>query len=387
VIHQPVSPTGGRRVPVSQLSQGDGGWEGVLTTPDGATHRLTLHTRADHTIPGTLDGLAGGLLPVVMRFGGVLRVAGPLTAQMVRNLTDLADGWSSWIPDHFRPVIIEPDELVDCPWSPMAPTAAFAWSGSVRSTHTLLRHLDGTIPGSVRPQSAVRVTGLRPGDRPAADSFPGADPLAERGVDPVIVTASATAAVIDRRVGVLPIVAAALHLVAGPGGTTIHARPGPVTALRRYPRSEPGMPDLYSGGITDVRCDGGVASMGEMATAIARHPRIAAALSGCERHPRSAPPCGRCPGCILTALAFASQNLPPPRPELELRRTRVGLLPLGRPETVTDLQGIFRDWQATRGGLYRVIRQRLRANGLGVMMGETARWLGAAAGVRPVWPR
>lgn len=150
------------------------------------------------------------------------------------------------------------------------------------------------MPGAFGVRAAVRIVGL---ERAASDTVrrDGEEDafaaLRAEGIEAIVVRTDArTRGVIDPEIGVLPIVAAALHAVSADSTIGVHARSWDLLAQQRFPRPGPARPALR-------RC---VRS-------------LAAVVSDCRRVPRPLHPCGRCPGCTLLALAFAARGLPSPR--------------------------------------------------------------------------
>lgn len=368
-------------------------WQGTLYGPAGRVTELRLRLVGDSlTLPPVLDGLVGAMLPVVMRAGGVLHVRGSMTRGALRNLTEFSEAWADWRSSHFHRVTIEADRVVDGPALPASDEAILAWSGSLRSTHTLVRHLDGLVPGHFKVRAALRVLGLRGTDDDVDDAvaLEGARlALAPDGVDLRAVRTNAAAArLIDPEIGVLPVVGAALHAVSARCIVSLHARSWLFAAHLRFPRPGPVLQDLYSGDRFAVRADGGVTSPPEMAEAVSRHPALAAAISDCERGPRHAPPCGRCADCTLTALAFLAAGHSPPRPQLRARLAGVAMLPFRDPVRAADAEATLAGWR--RGGhpaLRGILAARAAVARAVTNVRDHGRWLGAMAGLRPPWPR
>ena len=367
------------------------GWRGVLHRAD-APQRSVQFLPGDDALPPpeVLDGLAIAFLPTVMRAGGSLHVRGPLTRGAVRNLSEYAEAWANWRPAAFHRVAITADRVLDLPRLPAGGEALFAWSRGLRSTHTLVRHLDRLIPGAFGVRAAVRVVGLDRDPLAAAAEDAGIDRLAAlraAGIrSEVVRTDAGGQGLIDGEIGVLPIVAAALHAVSGGAATGLHARSWHFGAQLRFPRPGPALADLLSGDAFAVRADGGSASPPAMAEAVSRHPALAAVLSDCRRS-RLVPPCGRCPECTLLALAFAARGLPVPQSRLRISALSVARLPLRDPVVAADATATLEDWGGDRGGWQKLLQARVGLNRLAIDVRDHLRWAGAIAGVLPPWPR
>ena len=368
------------------------GWRGVLHRADGPQLSVQFLPGDDAPPPpDVLDGLAIAFLPGVMRAGGSLHVRGPMTRGAVRNLSEYAQAWANWRPASFHRVAITADRVLDLPRLPAGDEALFAWSGGLRSTHTLVRHRDRLVPGAFGVRAAVRVLGLDREAGFAAADDPGGDAVAALGAEGIRALSVRTDArkqgLIDGEIGSLPIVAAALHAVSGGATTGFHARPWHFGAQLRFPRPGPALADLLSGDAFAVRADGGSASPPEMAEAVGRHPALAAVLSDCRRRLRHAPPCGVCPECTLLTLAFVARGLPVPRSSLRMSARSVAGLPFRDPVVAADAMATLRDWRGDRGGWQALLRARVGLNRLAVDVRDHLRWAGAIAGLLPPWPR
>jgi len=368
------------------------GWQGVLHRPDGRTASVRFLTGDDAPPPpDILDGLAIAFLPTVMRAGGRLHVRGPVTRGALRNLTEYAESWANWRPNTFHPVAITADTVLDMPRRQAGGDALFAWSGGLRSTHTLVRHLDRLVPGAMEVRAVLRVAGMHRDDRgmAAADGLDdAAGALRAEGIRPLVVHTDARShGLIDREIGVLPIVAAALHAVSGQCTAGLHARSWHLGAQLRFPRPGPALADLLSGDAFAVRADGGSAAAPVMAEEVGRHPALAAVLSDCRRRPHHALPCGTCPECTLMTLAFAARGRPLPRSSLRLTVPGVVGLPFRDPAVAADALATLDAWAGDRGGWQALLRTRAGLNRMAIDVRDHLRWAGAITGLLPPWPR
>lgn len=307
------------------------GSRSVLERADGRVSTLELEHDGD--APDVVDGMVAGMLPAVMRVGGTLQVRGAMTRGAVRNLTEYAEAWASWDPDRFHRIRIEAATVVDGRRAASDHTAIVAWSGGLRSAHTLVRHLDGLVPAPFTVRAVLHVAGFAPDvTLPAFD------------VPSIVVRTNAVAAgLVDPEIGVLPIVAAALHAVGAGCTVGLHARRWLFTAQQRYPRPEPVLPDLLCGDGFVVRADGGTTSPPRMLADVRRHPALAAAIV--------APTRGAFRDPIAAADAEATLADWPGGPGRRRLSTRVAL-----DRAVTDAR-------------------------------DTLRWLGSATHLRRPWPR
>lgn len=307
------------------------GMRGVLEHADGRT--TTLELVHDGDPPDVVDGMVAGMLPAVMRIGGTLQVRGAMTRGAVRNLTEYTEAWASWAPDRFHRVQIDAATVLDGRRAPADHTAIVAWSGGLRSAHTLVRHLDGLVPFPFTVRAVLHVAGL------ATDvTLPALD------MPSIVVRTNAVAAgLVDPEIGVLPIVAAALHAAAGGCAVGLHARRWLFAAQRRYPRPEPVLPDLLCGDGFVVRADGGTTSPPRMLADVRRHPALAAVI------------------------------VPPKRAALR------------DPIAAADAEATLADWPG--GGGRRRLAARVVFDRAVTDARDALRWLGSAAGLRRPWPR
>ena len=368
------------------------GWNGILRHADGRVSELSLRPLGDAPSPPTvMDGLAVAFLPLVMRTGGTLHVRGALTRGALRNLTEYAEAWANWRPDGFHRVTVTSDQLLDHERPAPGPDAVFAWSGGLRSTHSLVRHLDALVPGAFQVRAALRVVGLRPDDDEGADA--AALETLRHVLRPDNVTLfalrtnAAAAGLIDPEIGVLPIVAAALHAFSAGCATGIHARSWPFTAQLRFPRPGPALPDLLSGDGFAVRADGGAATPPQMAAEVLCHPALAGALSDCHRVSRHEPPCGGCSECTLTALAFVASGGAPPRPSLRASPGRVARIRFDDPVLAADAEATLAAWTGGHHAARAVLRLRAGQARLATDIRDHLRWVGSTVGILPPWPR
>ncbi len=364
----------------SALRAGPGsGWSACLALPDGTTRTIEIEPlNFSVAPPASFDGWAAAALPAVMRAGGELRVAGPMSRGAIRNLTEYAEAWAAWRPGRFRRVEILADEVLDPP--PIPPrSAVVAWSGSLRSTHVLWRRRAAAPDRDLQLKAALRVAGLSKDDRP-----PDADAAAPGLGAPLWVmrTNAGAGDWMDPEIGALPLVAAALQLACDDRAAGVHARRGPIAARMRYPRPGPDLPDLFSGGFRQVWAEGGGCSPVRMARDLAAAPDLAARVSDCARVPRHAPPCGRCAGCALVAVAFHAAGCARRASARTGRR-----IALRDPRHAAELEILLADWRDDADPLRRVLAARQRRSKSLARLAELVRWLRAASGLGPVWPR
>jgi hypothetical protein len=314
-----------------------------------------------------------------------------LTREIIRNLIDASEGWKDWNAVRYRALRISADRIIDPPLPIFTARAAFAWSGSLRSTHILVRHHARSVPGAVQVARIIHVIGLQGDTRNAQLDAIAAEVDSQAGrlgaTAECVVTNARAAGLVEPEMGVLPIVAAALHLSAADLKYAFHARRWPLAAQLRFPRPEPVFPDIFCGSRMQIRADGGTTAPTQMVRDILQHnPALLTAVSGCSERPRFTAPCGACSGCITTSLAFAGAGaahpfLPPPT-VVDIER-----LEWSNPAVAAEATEIGSDWSAPRSAVHRALRRRVKQDQRNTANLAVRRWINSAIGRGPVWPR
>ncbi len=372
--------------------QSNGRLRAVLSRPGTESVDIFFESLARHLEPPEhLDGFIVAALPALLRGNDAVHVAGTLTREIVRNLVDTSEGWKDWNAARYRPLRLSADRIVDPPVPALPARAAFAWSGSLRSTYTLVRHYARRVPGAVQPARIIHVIGLQgdgrttPVDAIAAEVNKYAEQLGAAAE--CVVTNARGVGLVEAEMGVLPAVAAALHLTAGDLKCVFHARRWPWSAQLRYPRPEPAFPDVFCGSRMLIRADGGATTPTQMVRKICEHaPFLLAAIGGCSERPRFTPSCGVCSGCLITSLAFAAAGvshpaLPVPT-AFDVKRRQ-----WSDPIVAAEAAEIASDWRAPQSALHLALRRQVERDGAKIKRLEVRRWLAAASGLGPIWPR
>lgn len=120
--------------------------------PDATVRHLRLEDgRSRHALffkflnqslpdPRVLDGFVAGVLAFAMGSAKDLRVRGPLTRQLLRNLQEYQAAWHAWRPDRYTVIDVVPDSIVDDATGRTERGALSAFSGGIDSTFTAWRH-------------------------------------------------------------------------------------------------------------------------------------------------------------------------------------------------------------------------------------------------------
>lgn len=301
-----------------------------------------------------------------------------MSRSAIRNLTEFTEAWAAWRPARYRRVELLAEEVLEpLPISPQS--AVVAWSGGLRSTHVLWRHRVDKTEFELPLKAALRVVGLSDDDQPVDVDGTSADlgaPLY------LIRTNAGRAGWMDPEIGALPLVAAALQFACDDRSVGVHARRWPIAARLRYPRPGLDLPDLFGGEVRPVWAEGGAVSPVRMARDLLAAPGLAARVSDCLHVPRHAPPCGTCAGCAMVAAAFHAAGAAHPAPRRLAKRYAVG-----DPRCAAELAALLSDWPDEADPLRRALADRRRRAASRARFAELARWIRAATGLGPIWPR
>jgi hypothetical protein len=328
--------------------------------------------------PLLLDGAAFAVLPLAMRAGRALHVAGSVSRTALRNLHDFAGAWANWSPRAFRAVPISADTVRDDVMPPPQQRALLAWDGSLQAGCSLVRYHDPLVAGAPQLAGLLHVAGMDAARHDAAVADAAARAAGALGIPLIRVSIDAAAqGAIDPVVGRLPLVAAALHLAGGGCTMGLVPRGWHYGVLLRRRRPLTHMPDLLSGDGFAVRSDGGGLGPAVQAAIVARRPEIAALLTPRDAQARR-----------LAALGFAAAGLAPPAAvKLPSPVAAALALDLGDAFAAAAAETLERDARRPAAAALHVLRARLAAARWGGIAGDYVRWFGALAGMRAPWPR
>jgi len=107
-------------------------------------------------LPDTLDAAVMAVIFHAMEQGQPLAVRGALSRQFLRNITELQQAWSLWVPQRYRSIEIRADRIVDPAPRPMQRSLA-AFSGGIDSSFTLARHRLDWTPAATCPVAGVMI--------------------------------------------------------------------------------------------------------------------------------------------------------------------------------------------------------------------------------------
>jgi uncharacterized protein YfkK (UPF0435 family) len=145
---------------------GSSGITNVLTVKHGSfgnNLRGTFHVKYEHIgveslrPPEVMDGYVFGILFFAMQGAKRIVVEGQISDLAIRNAWSLGEAWHNLLPDMYKPVIIEAQEVVS-EWGSVRDGlqsycngAIAAFSGGVDSMFTALRHTDGSLASASIP--------------------------------------------------------------------------------------------------------------------------------------------------------------------------------------------------------------------------------------------
>lgn len=331
--------------------------------------------------PPVLDAAAIAALPLAMRAGLPLHVAGPLSRGAMRDMAEMAEAWAQGGRHGLACVPVTAEGIVNDLSPAPGHAALVAWQNDLASTAMLAAHATGAVQGAFPVRAALRLAGLGPGEGGLAEAAAGAAAL---GLPFLAVGSNAAAAgFIDPVLGPAPLLAAMLQLAAPgfPGtGTGLIARPFRHDALLALKRPSPAVPDVMGSDACAIRFHGGGEPPPALARLVARQPALVAALATAAGE------------ALVTAdLAFAAAGLalrPQGGAAAGARRLAAILaLPLWRDAAGAEARALDAAWQGRRGLAGGTLRLRVAADRAAVVVADHLRWALALAGLRRPWPR
>jgi hypothetical protein len=320
---------------------------------DGKRQALEIFHEINGPVPfpdgSPLDGQVLAVLHHAAARGKTLRVHGPLSRSMMRNLHELVLAWNCWKPQHYSRIDIVPDLVVDARRAPGADKAISAFSGGVDACFTAVRHTRH-LPENLR--------------------FPLSDVLMVHGFDVAVENTGDFSKLADR---VRPLldeiglalrvmrcnskqmqpgnwsyscglqVAACLHMLAHEFNYGLIGSSEAYDALVIPWGSSPITDHLMSGDRMSIVHDGASFSRTSKVALLTEHPAACRAVKVCYSKRAQGGNCGDCEKCIRTRLNFLAAGVGSPgcftRP-LDLDSIRH--IPLRIDLQLSELKGIVR---------------------------------------------
>lgn len=241
-----------------------------------------------------------------------LRVHGPLSRTMVRNLEELQLIWQRWRPDRYHHIDILPDSIIDCARGPERALAAF--SGGVDGTFTALRHAR-ELPEQFRyPLTDVL---LVHGFDVSIDHPEYFEALKKR-VTPMISDLGLNLRLMRTNSKALRLqdwedsfsfqLAACFYMFSSEFGYGLIGSGEPYDALVIPWGSSPITAPLMGGDSFNIFHEGAAYSRTEKIAFIARHPLVGKMLKVCWQGENQGENCGVCEKCVRTMLNFAASG-------------------------------------------------------------------------------
>ena len=304
------------------------------------------------------DFVAFAVIFLCMRRGLNLHIAGPVTAQLLRNIEDLQEIWATWRPEKYKRISVTAEEFVE-PGHNLERTGVFAFSGGVDGTAALLRHADSGLGlRRIVPRGALLVHGLDiPLDQTNAYETALASAmtmLAEVDVPLYAMATNWREFAVDYEMEFGAGLASCLHQFTGMAGFGVLGAGEDYAHLDLPSGSNPISNPHLSGGYFTVHTEGFDLTRSERVSIIAEHPTIAAKLRVCWEGPQTGRNCGLCEKCIRTKLNFMAVGHDP--------------LCFDRPPTIREILSI-KTWNPLQISFLEEIVATADKNGAG------GRWL------------
>lgn len=247
-----------------------------------------------------------------------VRVAGPVSATLLRNLDEMQHVWSSWRPSLYRRVELRCDEVIDDQPSQPSRQAISAFSGGVDATFTLLRHVaEPAGPHALPLTDVLMVHGFDiPLDRNHEfhEAVERSTPMLEDRSIGIRTMRTNLRAVVDTRWEDLfgLAVSAALLMFEGTHRWGLFGSSRPYSSIVYPWGSTPVQDWMASSGQMEIRSDGAGFTRTEKVAALADEDDMIAALRVCWQGDDLSKNCGRCEKCVRTMLNFVASGRPVP---------------------------------------------------------------------------
>jgi hypothetical protein len=382
-----------------RLLQTAGGvrYEFELRYSGGARREILFYEFAREHAPAPPRTFDGVLCAVVLHAMGErrdIRLRGPATRQMLRNLSEFQLAWSRWRPAVYRPIDITVDAVVDSGQVRPNRTSA-AFSGGVDSTFTLLRN----SPRSTNPSYTVDSVVLVHGFDVSLGNSNDLQELIDRtvpirtlsGVDlRVMRTNSKDLRLQKWEESFVAQLAACLHLFSAEFSTALVASSEPYDALVLPWGSNPVTDHLLSGGDLTIVHDGAAFSRTDKIAFLSRVPAAVESLKVCWEGTQHGRNCGVCEKCIRTQLNFLAVGVTNPACfDAPLDPHRIPTISIRNDALLAEFASIIKYADAHRidEEWLRLLRKRLRRGTRNWTVRDQARRSLARAGLLPIAAR
>ncbi len=292
----------------------------LLEHPDRESRTLWFRAPEAHgSCFSTLsDPFLIAVLIHVMRNGWDVRVRGPVSASLLRNLHEFQTAWSRWMPDRYRAVDLAADERAPEAGARSRRTLT-AFSGGLDSCFAVWRQVRKAPPAARHAlDSGLMVRGFDiPLEEPYAEVFDRAAEKSRRilesvGISLITVTTNLRTLGDDWLDSHGAAVAAGLHAMGGAHGTGLIPGTHAYEALRLPFGSNPLTDPLLSSERMGIVYDSPGYSRVEKALGVADWPEAMRDMRVCWEGAQLDRNCGVCMKCVAFAICYAVNELPIP---------------------------------------------------------------------------
>jgi hypothetical protein len=374
-------------------------YEFDLVYSGSARTESLFYEMTSNEAPSALENFDGVLATIVfhaMAERRDVRLHGPATSAMLRNLTEFQRAWARWLPQFYAPVELDADSLVTPRMRARRSLSAF--SGGVDSTFTLLRN----DPRSTTPRYGVDTVVMVHGFDVALANVDALHELVNRtapsreltGARLCIVRTNSKELRLQRwedSCGAQ--LAACLHLFSTDFSHALIGGSDAYDELWLPWGTNPVTDHLLSGGAMAIVHDGAAFCRTDKIGALAQRPEALRALKVCWQGKDQGRNCGVCEKCVRTQLNLLAVGVSSaPCFDRQLDPSSIRRLPIESELVVAELRSIIeygerhhleQDWfkalrrrvqrGRTRPGRTRTLRSRVRQSLARVRLLDAAR--------------
>jgi hypothetical protein len=341
-------------------------------------------------VPDTFDAALCAVIFKAMAHGFDIRLRGPATRTLLRNLHEFQLAWCSWMPK-YHPIHVEADTVVDA--TPVRPARSIAaFSGGVDATFTLLRNSALANDTPYRVDTVLLVHGF---EVPLAN--PGALHELVRRTECIRALSKTRLRIVKTNSRELvaqqwkyaygAALAACLHLCSAEFSWALVGSTDPYSALVLPMGSNPVTDHLLSGDQLAIVHDGAAFSRTDKVAFLARFPEAMKSLKVCwegRAGREEGRNCGTCEKCVRTQLNLLAAGVTnPPCFDAPFDIRRLPRLPIRNDWALIELQGIvaYARRNNVDGEWLRLLRKRLDRYTAKGGYGREVRFLLAKAGL------
>jgi hypothetical protein len=317
--------------------------------------------------PDNFDAVLCATILHAMAEGRDIRLRGPATGAILRNLSEFQLAWSRWLPAVYRPVEIEVDSVItSARVRPVRSLAAF--SGGADSSFTLLRNTLGGLTPSYEVDSVLLVHGFDV-------SLSNSDALRE-----LILRTGAVRQLSGVRLRIVKTnskelrlqpweysyggeLAACMHFFSAEFSHALIGGAEPYDALVLPSGSNPVIDHLLSGGDLKVVHDGAAFSRTDKIAYLSQFPAALQSLKVCWQGRQQGRNCGVCEKCVRTQLNFLAVGITnPPCFDGPLDLRRISGISITRDLVLLEFRAIleYAERHGMDGEWIGLLRKRVR---------------------------